>query len=315
MSDNIHDLGNNDSDKESNNLNQDRTQIFFKTQYKGDPRKQPLFNYLKEVVCPFFSFKSFSFAILIINFLVFIASLFPKGLDAGKKNIQFLPPDTETLKLFGSLIGTRIRENFLESYRWVTNSVLHASFDHIFSNSLAILYFGTLIEYLIGTLKYALIYELSGILGSLFSVLKDHTSSSVGASICCFGIMGTLIAFYVINWNALSKIFGVTNKYLIIMFPLMMIILSFFVVIQGSGVAVSTQDSINQSQINIYGHLGGLVFGFFLALIFIKPKEESDTCCLSPKIWFIIGIVVCVLFAVAGFTCFYILDYYKSSSI
>ena len=118
--------------------------------------------------------------------------------------------------------------------------------------------------------------------------------------------MGTLIAFYIINWNALSKIFGVTNKYLIIMFPLMMIVLSFFVLIQGSGIS-STQDS----NINIYGHIGGLLSGFFLAMIFIKPKEESDACCLSPKVWFIIGIVTCVVFAGAGFTCFYVLDYYK----
>ena len=50
MSDNVHGLSNNDNenDQENNNLNPHRTQIFFETQYKGDPRKQPLLNYLKE---------------------------------------------------------------------------------------------------------------------------------------------------------------------------------------------------------------------------------------------------------------------------
>ena len=291
---NIHLVGGDDDDDSSN-----KSQIFSKIVYKGDPRKQTLLSYLKEVICPFFRFFSFSFIILIINFIVFIISLIPNGLEPSQKSIKFLPPSVATLELFGSLWGTKIRESYWQSYRWIANSVLHGNFEHLFSNSLGILFFGTMIEYLIGSLKYGLIYILSGILGSLFTVLIQSNISSVGASICCFGILGSLLGFYVINWGALSKIFGVNNKWLIVIFPVMMIFLSLVIL------------TTNDGEINIYGHLGGIIFGFFLSLCFIKPKKQSDVCIFYPKILFVIGITICIGFPIIGFSCFYMLDYYN----
>ena len=61
----------------------------------------------------------------------------------------------------------------------------------------------------------------------------------------------------------------------------------------------------------MYGHLGGIIFGFFLSLCFIKPKKESDVGFLNYKALFIIGIIICITFPGVGFTCFYLLDYYK----
>ena len=195
----------------------------------------------------------------------------------------------------GSLWGAKIRESFIESYRWIANSVLHGNFEHLFSNSLGILFFGTLVEHLIGTLKFCLIYILSGILGSLFTVLIQSNTSNVGASICCFGIMGTMLCFYLINWGALEKIFGVNNKCLIVFFPCMMIFMSLFVL------------SVGNSEINIYGHIGGVIFGFFLSLCFIKPKSDGDVGLFNRKILFIVGLVVSIGFPVIGFPCFYLL--------
>ena len=48
---NIHLIGD-ESDNESGN----NTPIFSKFVYKGDPREQSLLSYLKEIICPFFSF-------------------------------------------------------------------------------------------------------------------------------------------------------------------------------------------------------------------------------------------------------------------
>ena len=234
---NIHLLGGDESDNESESNN--KTPIFLKIVYKGDPREQTLLSYLQEVICPFFRIKSFSFIILIINLIVFIASLIPNGLEPSQKELKFLPPSTITLDKMGSLWGAKIKESFWESYRWIANSVLHGNFEHLFSNSLGILFFGTMVEYLIGTVKFCLIYILSGILGSLFTVLIQQNTSNVGASICCFGIMGSMIAFYIINWKGLGKIFGVNNKCLIVFFPTMMIFLSLFIL------------SIDDTEINI----------------------------------------------------------------
>ena len=76
---NIHVLGE-DKDDNSN----DNEQIFLKIGYKGDPREQTLLNYLKEVICPFFRFKSFSFIILMINLIIFIVSLIPNRLEPSQ---------------------------------------------------------------------------------------------------------------------------------------------------------------------------------------------------------------------------------------
>ena len=295
---NIHLVG--ESDDNESSYSSYSSPIFSKIVYKGDPREQTLLSYLKEVICPFFRLKSFSFVILMINLIVFIISLIPNGLEPSQKGEKFLPPSIKTLELFGSLWGTKIRESFLQSYRWIANSVLHGNFEHLFSNSLGILFFGTMVEYLIGSFKYCLIYIFSGILGSLFTVLIQPNSSSVGASICCFGILGALLGFYIVNWKALSRIFGVNNKCLIVVFPIMRIFLSWTII------------TANNSEINMYGHLGGIIFGLFLSFCFIKPKKATDVGIFNAKILFFSGLIVCISFPIIGFTCFYVLDYYKT---
>ena len=108
--------------------------------------------------------------------------------------------------------------------------------------------------------------------------------------------MGAMIAFYIINWGGLGKIFGVNNKCLIVFFPTMMIFLSLFIL------------TMDDSEINIYGHIGGLIFGFFLGLVFIRQKNDMDTLIFNRKILFIIGLIVSLGFPIIGFPCFYLLN-------
>lgn len=313
---NIHGFGddndnNNDNEPKDNNRYyspDNTTPIFDKYIYKGDPRNQSIISFLKEAICPLFQFKSFSFIVIIINIVVYIASCIPHGLEENELGMYFLPPSYTTLDLLGDLSGRKIREKPYQSYRWITNNFLHMGFEHIFLNCLSILIIGTLLEYLIGTWKYMAIYFISGILGSLFSVLTSPNDSSVGASISICGLITALLGFYIINWNRLTVIFGIENKCLIVALPLVMSFMSMplaFSTYSGSGVDHS------QNRINYMGHLGGLIFGFFSSFIFIKPKDESDTCCFTDKVWFYTGIVVCSLFAAIGFPCFYFLDHFK----
>lgn len=278
----------------------DSTPLLYKFSYKGDPRSQSIPSFLKEVICPFFHFCSFSFVIIVINIVVYIISLIPYGLDSNSIEKKFLPPSLKTLELFGGLYGIRLRESALQSYRWIANSILHSYFDHVFSNCFGILIFGTMLEYLIGTLRYVIIYIASGILGSLFSVLIEFNVISVGASISCYGIIGALLGFYLINWNSLTRIFGINNKCFIVFFPLLIVTFSLPIFMS------------KDSNINVYGHLGGLLFGFFLSFFIIKPQDESDNCLCSYKIVFYSGIAICGSFTVIGFLCFYLLDYYGS---
>ena len=104
-----------------------------------------------------------------------------------------------------------------------------------------------------------------------------------------------MLGFFLINWKGLGKIFGINNKCLIVFFPTLMIFMSLFVL------------SIDDTEINIYGHLGGLIFGFFLALCFIRPKSDGDISLLNKKVLFIIGLIVSITFPAVGFPCFYLL--------
>ena len=312
MSDNIHGFTEDDQNN-NNNSNvdyqysyDDPTPILLKRRYTGDPRNQSIPNYLKETLCPFLHFRSFSFIIIVINVVIYIISLCPHGINDGYKDIYFLPPSYQTLKDFGHLCGYKIRQKPIQAYRWVAGSFLHASFDHIFYNCFAILIIGTMLEYLIGTWRYIVIYCLSGILGSLFSVLIEPDTASVGASICICGIIAADIGYHIIHWNILPRIFGIPNRCCLIMLPIIIAFLSIPMYINSEG-----DSGISKTNINIYGHLGGLLFGFFSSFIFIKPRDESDTCLLPYKTLFITGIVICSAFAVIGFPCFYTLDKYK----
>ena len=307
MSDNVHGFGVDNSNH--NNRNDDyqyspdnSSPIYLKMIYRGDPKQQTIPNFLKLTICPFFRFKSFSFIIIVINCVIFIASLFPHGLNQSSLDKYFLPPSRETLKVMGDLSGRDIKQSPWQAYRWITGNLLHAYYTHILFNCFSILIIGTMLEYLIGTWRYMVIYILSGILGSLFSVLVDFDSRSVGASICICGVIGANIGYYIINWNSLTKIFGIQNKCCIMFFPILIAIMCLPMFYSNGESGIDTD-----SNINTYGHLGGLIFGLFLSFIFINPHNEGDSCFFSNKILFYSGIVVCSVFAVVGFLCFYLL--------
>ena len=279
------------------------TSIYSKFSYKGDPREQTVISFIKETICPFFTFKSFSFVVIVLNMVLYIVTLCVHGLDDFFKYYDFLPPSLITLRDFGCLYGYLMRQKPTQFYRWITHNFLHANFAHVFSNCFCILFFGTMLEYLIGTWRYILIYFLSGILGGLFSVLIKPEVSSVGASICCYGAIAAILGFDLVNWDNLTTIYGSPNKCQILMIPIFAII--FILPLQftpyGSNV-VSMND-----RINIFGHLGGLIFGLLLSFFIIKPKEVGN----SHKIYVSIGIACCAIFTLTGFLCFYLMNKYK----
>jgi membrane associated rhomboid family serine protease len=102
--------------------------------------------------------------------------------------LQFLVPglteagDNEPLALHG------------EPWRLVTSMFLHGGWLHILLNSWALYQLAGLFEALLGSSRLLLVYFLSGVAGSIASVLWTH-QHSVGASGAIFGVLGALIAF------------------------------------------------------------------------------------------------------------------------
>lgn len=263
---------------------------FMNIRTTGDPRKETFWSFLKNFMCPQLKLFSFTCAIIFILVAIYIVTLC-WGIEDPK---SFLSPKISILQ-YGTLSNSKLRGNPIQAYRWVSNSLLHANFIHILSNCFALLIFGTLTEKLLSTFKYSVIYIGSGIIGSLFSALcalSDQNSDSVGASICVYGVFGGYFAFCLLNWNRMTELFGPMGK------CLMFYMLFFFIVI-------TTLFQI-RTNVNVYGHIGGLIFGFMITCVICPPDNENQTAICQYKYWRYISAGILTVFTLGGFLFFYL---------
>lgn len=265
---------------------------FMNIQSTGDPRKETFWTFLKTFMCPQLEFLSFTFIIILILTAIYIFTLC-FGLEKDEKHL--LPPKLSTLK-YGTLSNSELKKSAVQTYRWISNSLLHAHFLHLLSNCFCLLVFGTLTEKLLSTFKYSIVYIGSGILGSLFSALvalSGNNTDSVGASICVYGVFGGYFAFCLLNWKKMTRLFGPMGKclmfYILIIFILIMTVYQF-----------------GEKTINVYGHLGGLICGFMITCLIYPPDNENLTALCRYKLWRNISGAILGVYTVAGFLFFYL---------
>jgi membrane associated rhomboid family serine protease len=89
----------------------------------------------------------------------------------------------------GAGVPSLIRQG--ELWRVLAPTVLHGSPTHLAMNMIALFGFGTFLERLLGWRRYLLLYVVSGLAGSLGSVIRSSDVVSVGAS---GGIWGLMVA-------------------------------------------------------------------------------------------------------------------------
>jgi rhomboid protease GluP len=82
-----------------------------------------------------------------------------------------------------------------EVWRLVTPIFLHAGFEHLIGNCVALYMLGMACEHGFGILRTLLMYLVSGIGGTSLSVVMSP-GPSVGASGAIFGLMGAMIVFF-----------------------------------------------------------------------------------------------------------------------
>jgi membrane associated rhomboid family serine protease len=80
-----------------------------------------------------------------------------------------------------------------EYWRLVTAGFLHAGFFHLLFNMITLWILGTLLEPMLGTLRFGLIYFVSLLAGSFGALLLQPTDPTVGASGAIFGLMGAAV--------------------------------------------------------------------------------------------------------------------------
>ena len=149
------------------------------------------------------------------------------------------------------------QQSFFQPWRFITAIFLHGSLQHIVFNLFALILFGLILEKLIGSKRFLVVFFSTGIIANIISV--NFYSSSLGASGAIMGIIGTLtiirpgmtvLAFSLPMPMFLAAIIWAVGDVLGIFYP------------TGTG--------------NI-AHLSGLAIGLILGIIFRLKHKEKQT--------------------------------------
>lgn len=155
---------------------------------------------------------------------------------------------------FQANLGGKININIIngEYWRFITPVFLHAGSAHLALNCYSLYSVGVIVERIYGHLKFAAIYFIAGVFGSLLSFMFS-TNSSVGASGAIFGLVGAILYFGLEKPKVFKKYFG-TNIFLVL--------------------AINLAYGLSNSRIDNFGHIGGLIGGF-LASGIVKVTNVS----------------------------------------
>lgn len=181
--------------------------------------------------------KIMTYGLIFINIAVFIIS--------GMLSKSLYDIDVYTLLLMGAKFNELINKG--EVWRLVTSAFLHGGLMHLVFNMYALSAIGGEVEYSYGRLRYLVIYICSALGGSIFSYLFNSDSVSVGASGAIFGLFGAMLVFGFNNRRTIGKAYMVN-------------ILKVIGVNILIGVTITTIDNS--------AHLGGLIVGAIVAIIF-----------------------------------------------
>jgi rhomboid protease GluP len=164
---------------------------------------------------------------------------------------------------FGAKVNSRIVSGQL--WRLITPIFLHIGIVHLAFNTYAIYVFGTQIERTFGSIRYLAIYMLSGIAGVLGSfAFSPHPSA--GASGAIFGLIGTEAAFFYRYRRAFGRD-GQQRLYNIL-------------IVIGYNLAFT----FVASNIDVWGHLGGLLAGIALGW-WLMPRYVVRLTEIGPRLF------------------------------
>jgi rhomboid protease GluP len=131
---------------------------------------------------------------------------------------------------------------------------------HLFLNIYGLVLASIFIEPILGSVRYAIIYFTSGIIGSIASICWHENTVSGGASGAIFGLCGAVLAL------ALTGIFAKEGKRSILILFGPYVLINLLMGLVGG--------------IDNAAHLGGLISGAVVALIIymvLKVKSGEDT--------------------------------------
>jgi membrane associated rhomboid family serine protease len=136
-------------------------------------------------------------------------------------------------------------------WRLITSSFLHYGPIHLGLNMLALYWFGSVLEQVIGRWRYVLLYIVSGLGGAAGALWLSPQSPTVGASGAIFGVLGALLE--------LERRGVIHSGGQILMLIVLNLVLSYAL-----------------PGISIGGHIGGLITGFVLMFIYMQLRRSPQ---------------------------------------
>ncbi|WP_274308356.1 rhomboid family intramembrane serine protease [Solibacillus daqui] len=175
-------------------------------------------------------------SIIAINFIVYLLTL--------------VPGFGERLLYTGMSVNGLIAQG--EWWRIITSMFLHVGFTHVLFNMFSLFLFGPELEKIAGKMRFLTIYFLAGIFGIAATYLtQEPTYASVGASGALYGIFGAFAALVYYTRHLFPQL-----KQIILPLIVISVIMTFLT-----------------PNINIAAHLGGLIAGFILGIVYFNPKN------------------------------------------
>ena len=187
-----------------------------------------------------------TWALLAINILVWLAMTVAGGSE-----------DPDVLLKFGAMFGPFIADG--QYWRLFTAIFLHVGLIHLLFNAFGLFIFGRLAERIYGPTRFALIYLLGGLGGSVLSYLLNSVFSSIaigaGASGAIFGVLAALAAYFLARRDVLGEMGRQNLTGILVM------------------VAINLFFGFASSGIDNWAHMGGLVIGFAVGFAFVPSYQ------------------------------------------
>ena len=179
----------------------------------------------------------FTIILLIVNTVIFLFFSLAYGNDGV----------LDFAREFGLTLPGILQDG--EYYRFITSTFVHFDISHLANNMILLGVLGYNLEFEKGHLKFLIIYFVSGLGGNLLSfAMRYHLGQHVlsgGASGAVFGLMGAVLAIYLKTKRPVGRLAG---RGLIVM------------------IAISLYLGLTDTGIDNAAHIGGLIFGFLIAL-------------------------------------------------
>lgn len=200
-----------------------------------------------------------SFAICMVQIVLMIIMI-QEGGYADRSENPVIGPPTLTMVQYGAKQGGLI-VYYNEWWRLFTSVMLHAGILHIIPNVAIQMRVGGYLELCFGTLRWAIIYIVSGIYGEVVSCIFLPNAVGVGSSGAIMGMLSAWVVWLVLRWSRIPPdCRSQRNCQLLVVMACIVVTL-----------ATSFSPNVDWA-----AHFGGAVEGALLGCIILADQVEDE---------------------------------------